>query len=46
MDSWAYDEMIASTVRDARRRKSAADVLSGIVKRPSVSFSVAADHAI
>jgi hypothetical protein len=45
MDSWAYEEMIASGVRDARRRKSAADVLSSIVKRPGVSFSVAAGHA-
>jgi hypothetical protein len=45
MDTWAYDEMVASSVRDARRRKSTAEVLSNIVKRPGVSFSVAAGHA-
>ncbi len=45
MDTWAYEEMAGSSVRDARRRKSAAVVLSNIVNRPGVSFSVAAGHA-
>jgi Transposase DDE domain len=45
MDTWAYDEMEASTIWDARRRKSAAVVLSNIVKRPGASFSVAAGPA-
>jgi len=45
MDTWAYEEMKSSSVKDARRRKSTATVLSNIVRRPGTSFSVAAGHA-
>lgn len=45
MDTWAFDEMLGSDIKDLRRRKSMAMVLNNLAERPGLSFSAAAGSA-
>jgi hypothetical protein len=45
MENWAFAEMKTARIKDARRRKSMANVLENLAERPSESFSAAAGPA-
>jgi len=45
MESWALAEMLGAEIKDKRRRKSMAAILSNLEQQPSLSFSAAAGPA-
>jgi hypothetical protein len=45
MDAWASVEMLGCTIKDLRRRKSLAVLVSNLAEQPAISFSAAAGPA-